>query len=578
MSAQASSRFARLFDATPSAADANSLAALFPSGIPLGQKAYREDLEAFVRFSGSTWQQITSIVPAGVTVLSPCDPEFGGVGDGVADDTAAVVACLAAGALLGRCVIDVTGRRFRLTSPVTVSATATKFRGDGGLFGGGFIKAHTGDLFRWTGSYGGFLGVWLEADTATSTTYGTSGWALNFSSNSAAYGFRWIDGGSYHIDQIIRFAQDAGHEFHCVSAFLQPYNVTPGAEPTAILTAGDTTAAFRSFIDIWFPSKADISGALDTKFIASSMRTVVGSASTSITMLYNCIMANNNNPHTITGASWLIGGCRWSGSVTLADGSTGRWERGNMFTSGTLTDANSNIENWGIDHQVEDSNHRTMINRHTLRIGYGGMINPNLVVYHGDAAASLFNTDPPTHIWTAALTADRTVTLNTGASMFNGEHFWIERAITATGNFDLIVGATGVKLRPGESALVVYTGSLDSNSLWRVVVFGRTAPQGVATPTETVLVSGVDVINVAAIKTTITAARVVGAPLNPRAGQRVVHTFVQDGTGGWGITWNAVFKNGWSDTGNTANKRSSIEHYFDGTNWNQVGAQSPYVA
>lgn len=103
---------------------------------------------------------------------------------------------------------------------------------------------------------------------------------------------------------------------------------------------------------------------------------------------------------------------------------------------------------------------------------------------------------------------------------------------------------------------------------------------GVATPSEAVLVSGIDVAAASVfVPAALTAGRLVGAPLNPPAAgsQRIVITIVQDGTGGRAVTWNAVFKLTWSDTGNTAGKRSSIAFVWDGTNWNQDGAQTPYV-
>src|SRR5712664_1658123 len=100
---------------------------------------------------------------------------------------------------------------------------------------------------------------------------------------------------------------------------------------------------------------------------------------------------------------------------------------------------------------------------------------------------------------------------------------------------------------------------------------------GIITPTETVLVSGIDARAGNALTVTLTAARLVGAPLNPTTGQRMTFTFIQDGTGGRNVTWNAVFKVSWIDTGNTASKRSSIAFIYDGTNWNQDGAQTPYV-
>jgi len=113
-------------------------------------------------------------------------------------------------------------------------------------------------------------------------------------------------------------------------------------------------------------------------------------------------------------------------------------------------------------------------------------------------------------------------------------------------------------------------------SLGWVSEFAIIAPA--LTVTETTLVSGVDASLVASIiKCTLTAARVVGVPLNPTSGQRLTFAFLQDGTGGWAVTWNAVFKVNWSNTSNTANKRSSITVAYDGTNWIDVAAQSTWV-
>ena len=109
---------------------------------------------------------------------------------------------------------------------------------------------------------------------------------------------------------------------------------------------------------------------------------------------------------------------------------------------------------------------------------------------------------------------------------------------------------------------------------------GRFVPlvAALSTPSEAVLVSGIDAStgNIF-VPAALTAARLVGAPLNPTTGQRITITIVQDGSGGRAVTWNAVFKVSWSDTGNTLNKRSSIAFIYDGTNWNQDGAQTPYV-
>jgi hypothetical protein len=69
----------------------------------------------------------------------------------------------------------------------------------------------------------------------------------------------------------------------------------------------------------------------------------------------------------------------------------------------------------------------------------------------------------------------------------------------------------------------------------------------------------------------------VGLPLNPTVGQRATFTLIQGGVGAFAVTWNAVFKGlTWSDTGNAVNTRSSVAFIYDGTSWNQDGAQTPY--
>lgn len=173
------------------------------------------------------------------------------------------------------------------------------------------------------------------------------------------------------------------------------------------------------------------------------------------------------------------------------------------------------------------------------------------------------------------LTANRTVFLPAGTAadpVFNGQKYRVEHKATNNGNFTVNFGGV-VTLKQNTWGEVTY-----SNGGSRCTGYGElTQENSQLTPTEAVLVSGVDVSGGNSIKVTLTAARVVGAPINPFTGQRLVFTFVQNGIGGWAITWNAVFKHGWVDTGNTLNKRSSIAFIYDGTNWNQDSAQALYV-
>jgi len=76
---------------------------------------------------------------------------------------------------------------------------------------------------------------------------------------------------------------------------------------------------------------------------------------------------------------------------------------------------------------------------------------------------------------------------------------------------------------------------------------------------------------------TIGGNRTIGAPTNPAIGQRITLLVQQDATGGRTLSWNGVFKQGWSNSGNGAHKRTSISFVYDGTNWNQESAQAPYV-
>lgn len=72
--------------------------------------------------------------------------------------------------------------------------------------------------------------------------------------------------------------------------------------------------------------------------------------------------------------------------------------------------------------------------------------------------------------------------------------------------------------------------------------------------------------------------RTMGAPTNASVGQRILFTIIQNSTTAACIlAWDAIYKiQSWSDTGNTANKRSLIEFEYDGNNWVQCRAQVPY--
>ncbi|MBI2801231.1 MAG: hypothetical protein HYX63_13300 [Gammaproteobacteria bacterium] len=69
----------------------------------------------------------------------------------------------------------------------------------------------------------------------------------------------------------------------------------------------------------------------------------------------------------------------------------------------------------------------------------------------------------------------------------------------------------------------------------------------------------------------LTAAITIGAPTNPTLGAKLSFTFLQNATGGFGITWNAVFKKAADPAAGGAATVASTEFQYNGANWVQQG-------
>lgn len=85
--------------------------------------------------------------------------------------------------------------------------------------------------------------------------------------------------------------------------------------------------------------------------------------------------------------------------------------------------------------------------------------------------------------------------------------------------------------------------------------------------------------NIVAINTGANATVTFGAPSNvPQAGTLCMVTVTQDATGGRTVAWNAayIFPTAFSNTGNTANKKTTVVFISDGTALVAVGANSWY--
>ncbi len=68
----------------------------------------------------------------------------------------------------------------------------------------------------------------------------------------------------------------------------------------------------------------------------------------------------------------------------------------------------------------------------------------------------------------------------------------------------------------------------------------------------------------------------VNPPTNLGPGERFAFIFIQNGTGGYTVSFDVTYKVAWSDTGNTAGLRSSIEFWNGPLGYEQINAQSPY--
>lgn len=76
---------------------------------------------------------------------------------------------------------------------------------------------------------------------------------------------------------------------------------------------------------------------------------------------------------------------------------------------------------------------------------------------------------------------------------------------------------------------------------------------------------------------TLTGNTTIATPTNGRDGQKIEFVIYQDGTGGYTLTFSAQWRSSWSDTGNIASARSSVNfsNITSGV-YQQIGAQQVY--
>lgn len=144
------------------------------------------------------------------------------------------------------------------------------------------------------------------------------------------------------------------------------------------------------------------------------------------------------------------------------------------------------------------------------------------------------------------------------------------------------VDLTGLRYSAGGSFMdysgifAFRSGGIGGTTAWSLGSGGAIIPKDDVTLTDAATIA-IDASLGSYFKVTLTANRAMGTPTNASTGQLATFRIIQDGAGAHTLTWAAAFKVSWSDTGNAAGKFSTISFKYDGTNWNQQGAQSPYI-
>lgn len=547
---------------------------------------------------------------------------FGAVGDGSTDDTAAIVAALAAANAASGGEVYCPRGTYKITATLAIPAN-TK------LCGQGPQRTIIRRAFNGT-----MMTVTAVSDAEVSSlaldggapTFAGKGIVISGAGSSLRPHLSniWSISMGSATDTHLEFGADAGQ-----LAIVTAWTMRLGGgtlDFRGVHTNGpDTTYAGRLFSQINVGNGyLSFAGAVDTVVGTSSFCRIETDASTSILLVMGCVWANLGVTMTLNGSIMNVMGCRFSGSVILSTTYLG------AFIGNILTDTSY-----------------TLTNNSTLNGSFvqGGVLSDNIVRLYQDlqlqsklrfstaagvivpGVASLNFRNNADSATTLSILDAGTVTVPTGTFVVGAN------AKATETDIDIISApATQQQLRFKRAGILRWvllceadaeSGS-DAGSTLKIICY-TDAGAAIDTPIQIVRAAGgamsitrpfrPAVANTVALGTaalpfarsyaqalvgtlinmgtgssftpdvntgsaflgTANAAATVNAPTNAVTGQRIVVTIIQDGTGGRTVAWNAVFKQSWSDAGNTLNKRSSIAFVCDGTNWNQDGAQTPYV-
>lgn len=251
--------------------------------------------------------------------------DFGAVGDGVANDTAAIQAAISSGAR----TIWFPAGTYLVTSALT-QATNQSWVGEGGQ--------------RATTIKKGFNGTLVTMGSLGELSH------LNFDGNGSSFTGKNIvvPVGCFSplIERVRSINSEAqGLYFEADSgggatvSFFEGVTTAPTTQ-AAIGCAGDTTATPRFFSNIWLSGGLfAITGMNDTFITNAYVYKIVTSSTTANFYITNCRFASSGDPIVIEGAGGQFSNCAFAGAITLQNSSGLVFDSTCEFAFGITEDA-----------------------------------------------------------------------------------------------------------------------------------------------------------------------------------------------------------------------------------------------
>lgn len=385
--------------------------------------------------------------------------DFGAVGDGIADDYAAILAASTAAAASGKQVYFPAGT-YLVKSPFSFSSLADlKWQGTG-VYSSIIKKGFNGDLItlnncvafesrnmHYQGQYGTYTGkCFVVKGTSTypvwinNMTEGFSGLHIEFQSNA---GFS---------------ANIIGHQGTILAG--QPASNIIG------LTSADTGYTARKIDNSLFSGFVDVSGCNDFYISGSQFGNLITDANTFNCFVDGCRFGTGGATTTLYGTT-KVSNCSFAGSVVLDASFVGTFI-GNQQSGGTppyFTGSASAIQ---VVHKAP-TDPFMYINRNKMSVAITpSEMQLNQIISIGDVNYT-WNPDSTATILSFGtnLTTNRTLTLTTTDAR-SGMVVRVARSAGNTGGpWNLVIGATGKNLTIGTWCDVTYNGSY-----WEVTAAG----------------------------------------------------------------------------------------------------------